>query len=119
MKAKLFLVKPSAPRAARKVAPPTDRFGIAPPSGRAFDEHRAALLGELAPQGALRMAYFERLVHASWILLQCRELETEILAGGLEAIEDDVNARTLDYLGRRTAAAEQVYSRALKGLLAR
>jgi hypothetical protein len=114
MKSRLFLVKPRP-----KPPKPVDEFGVGPERQRAFDDHRAALLQELSPQGALEMAYFDRLVHASWILERCRVLEAEILARGLEAVQDDESARTLDYLQRRATAAHSVYSRALKGLLSR
>ena len=114
MKAKLFLVKPPV-----KTAQPADEFAVGPDQQTAYDDPRAALLEDLVPQGALHMEYFERLVHASWILERCRILEAGILARGLDAFRDDAGAKTLDYLHRRAAAAERVYSRALQGLLAR
>jgi hypothetical protein len=98
MKAKLFLVRK-------------------PADGQtAYEDHRAALLADLAPQGVLQMVDFERLAHSSWILRSCRIREAEILARGAEAFRDDNSARTLDYLHRRAQAAERVYYRALKGL---
>jgi hypothetical protein len=101
MKAKLFLVKkPADPQTA-------------------YEDHRAALLADLAPQGPLQMADFERLVHSSWIMRSCRIREAEILARGAEVFRNGNSARTLDYLHRRAQAAERVYYRALKGLQVR
>jgi hypothetical protein len=95
----------------------------------AFEASEAALLTDLAPQGALQTVLAQRVVAASWRLARAERLETELfcqnmLAGhglGLALIRDGNGARSFDTLLRyRGGSLAELWRalRTLKGLQA-
>jgi hypothetical protein len=94
------------------------KFLVPPDQQAEFDELHQALRDEIAPDGALEQITFNQLLHAAWKAQAIARMEEEILLGGLEAIQDEQTARTLDRLTRYAAAAGRAYARALKELRA-
>jgi hypothetical protein len=92
----------------------------------AFDAFEAALLAELAPQGALQTVLAQRIVAASWRLARAERLEAELfcqnmLAGhglGLALIRDGNGARSFDTLLRYRGASLAELWRSLRTLKA-
>jgi hypothetical protein len=91
---------------------------VRPDQQAEFDELHQALRDEIAPEGALEQFSFNQLLHAAWKAQSIARMEEEILLGGLEAIQDQQTAQTLDRLQRYAAAADRAYYRALKELRA-
>ena len=77
-----------------------------------FEQLRADLLAELAPQGAVETVTFNDLLHAAWNLERFRRLEAERTAD----LEDEAACSFLERLGRYQARAQRAYYRALKEL---
>jgi hypothetical protein len=95
----------------------------------AFEAFEAALLEELAPEGALQAVLAQRVVAASWRLARTERLEAELFAQnmldgrglGLALIRDCNNARAFDTLLRyRGGTLAELWRalRTLKGLQA-
>ena len=92
----------------------------------AFEAFEAALLEELAPEGALQAVLAQRVVAASWRLARAERLEAELfarnmLAGhglGLALIRDCNNARAFDTLLRYRGGTLAELWRALRTLKA-
>ena len=95
----------------------------------AFEAFEAALLEELAPEGALQAVLAQRVVAASWRLARAERLEAELFAQnmldgrglGLALIRDCNNARAFDTLLRyRGGTLAELWRalRTLKGLQA-
>jgi hypothetical protein len=92
----------------------------------AFEAFEAALLAELAPEGALQAVLAQRVVAASWRLARAERLEAELfaqnmLAGhglGLALIRDCNNARAFDTLLRYRGGTLAELWRALRTLKA-
>jgi hypothetical protein len=91
----------------------------------AFAAFEAALLEELAPQGALQSVLAQRIVAASWRLARSERLEAELFARmmdggsmGLALIRDSNGARSFDTLLRYRGTALAELWRALRTLKA-
>jgi hypothetical protein len=96
----------------------------------AFEAFEAALLEELAPQGALQAVLAQRVVAASWRLARSERLEAELfvearldggspgLALGLALIRDGNGARAFETLLRYRGSANAELWRALRTLKA-
>jgi hypothetical protein len=96
----------------------------------AFDAFEAALLAELAPQGALQAVLAQRIVAASWRLARAERIEAELfvearldggtpaLALGLALIRDGNGARAFETLLRYRGSANAELWRALRTLKA-
>jgi hypothetical protein len=91
----------------------------------AFAAFEAALLDELAPQGALQSVLAQRVVAASWRLARSERLEAELFARmmeggsmGLALIRDGNGARSFDTLLRYRGATLAELWRALRTLKA-
>jgi hypothetical protein len=92
----------------------------------AFDAFAAALLADLAPQGALQTVLAQRVVAASWRLARAERLEAELfaqnmLAGhglGLALIRDGNGARAFDTLLRYRGGSLAELWRSLRTLKA-
>jgi hypothetical protein len=91
----------------------------------AFAAFEAALLEELAPQGALQSVLAQRVVAASWRLARSEQLEAELFARmmeggsmGLALIRDSNGARSFDTLLRYRGGTLAELWRALRTLKA-
>jgi hypothetical protein len=92
----------------------------------AFEAFEAALLEELAPEGALQAVLAQRIVAASWRLARAERLEAELFAQnmldgrglGLALIRDCNNARAFDTLLRYRGGTLAELWRALRTLKA-
>jgi hypothetical protein len=91
----------------------------------AFAAFEAALLEELAPQGALQLVLAQRVVAASWRLARSERLEAELFARmmeggsmGLALIRDGNGARSFDTLLRYRGGTLAELWRALRTLKA-
>jgi hypothetical protein len=88
----------------------------------AFAAFEAALIEELAPEGALQTVLAQRVVAASWRLARSERIEAELfaeqwLAGaslGLALTRDGNGARAFDTLLRYRGAAQAEFSRTLR-----
>jgi hypothetical protein len=81
-----------------------------------FETHRASLLKECAPEGALEMIVFNEALHQSWNLERYRRIETENSTGTAEDFTDPQKAAFLDRLSRYQARAQRALYRALAEL---
>jgi hypothetical protein len=96
----------------------------------AFEAFEAALLAELAPEGALQAVLAQRVVAASWRLARAERIEAQLfvearldggspgLALGLALIRDGNGARAFDTLLRYRGSANAELWRALRTLKA-
>jgi hypothetical protein len=94
-----------------------------------FAALEAALLAELAPEGALQTLLAGRIARAAWRLQRADQIEAELFAHemhdlfgkadlGLALIRDGNGARAFDTLLRYRGAAQAEFSRALRTLKA-
>jgi hypothetical protein len=83
-----------------------------------FDELEAALLDELAPQGAIEIVTFRELLHAAWNLERFRRLEVDYCAQEpvTDAKDADFADKTYDRISRYQSRAQRAYYRALAEL---
>ena len=94
--------------------------------GAAFAAHEAALLDELAPQGALQTVLAQRIVAATWRLARAERLEVELFAEnglpdgslGLALMRDGRRAGAFHTLVRYRGGAVAEFWRALRTLQA-
>ncbi len=92
----------------------------------AFDALEAALMAELAPQGALQAVLVRRIVAATWRLERAERIEAEVFAQnihgttsfGLAMIRDSNGPRAFDTLLRYRGSTLAEFSRALRTLKA-
>jgi hypothetical protein len=91
----------------------------------AFAELEAALMEELAPEGALQSVLAQRVVAAAWRLARAERIEAQLFARmmeggnmGLALIRDGHNARAFDTLLRYRGTALAELWRALRTLKA-
>ena len=96
---------------ARKLSLPPDEQGH-------YEELREALRHELTPEGSMEILAFDQLVREAWKLQSIQAMEDRLLFQGLESVQEEETARTLDRLNRYQAAAGRAYYRALKELRA-
>jgi hypothetical protein len=98
-------------------------------SPEAFAAFEAALVDDLAPEGALQMLLAGRIARAAWRLERAERIEAELFARqmdgpfgdgdlGLALIRDGNGARAFDTLLRYRGAAQAEFSRALRILKA-
>jgi hypothetical protein len=95
-------------------------------SQAAFAAFEAALLADLAPQGALQTLLAGRIARAAWRLERAERIETELFARGMHGdgdlglalIRDGNGARAFETLLRYRGAAQAEFSRALRTLQA-
>ena len=98
-------------------------------SAQAFAAFEAALIDDLAPQGALQTLLAGRIARAAWRLERAERIEAELFARemdgpfgggdlGLALIRDGNGARAFDTLLRYRGAAQAEFSRALRLLKA-
>jgi hypothetical protein len=98
-------------------------------SAEAFAAFEAALVADLAPQGALQTLIAGRIARAAWRLERAERIEAELFARqmdgpfgdgdlGLALIRDGNGARAFDTLLRYRGAAQAEFSRALRLLKA-
>jgi hypothetical protein len=94
---------------------------------RAYEAHEAALVAELAPEGALQTLFVRRVVAAAWRLERAERMEVELFENqrhperedlGLALIRDANGARAFPILLRYRGAAEAGLWRALRALKA-
>ena len=98
-------------------------------SAQAFAAFEAALIDDLAPQGALQTLLAGRIARAAWRLERAERIEAELFARemdgpfgggdlGLALIRDGNGARAFDTLLRYRGATQAEFSRALRLLKA-
>jgi hypothetical protein len=96
---------------------------------KTFAAFEAALIGDLAPVGALQMLLAGRIARAAWRLERAERIEGELFARQMDSpfgdgdlgralIRDGNGARAFDMLLRYRAAAQAEFSRALRLLKA-
>ena len=102
---------------------------VAGESAEAFAAFEAALLDDLAPEGALQTLLAGRIARAAWRLERAERIEAELFARemdgpfgggdlGLALIRDGNGARAFDTLLRYRGAAQAEFARALRMLKA-
>jgi hypothetical protein len=102
---------------------------VAGESAEAFAAFEAALLDDLAPQGALQTLLAGRIARAAWRLERAERIEAELFARQMKGLYDDGDlghalirdgngARAFDVLLRYRGAAQAELSRALRTLKA-
>jgi hypothetical protein len=105
------------------------KFLVGDEDPREFAALEAALIGELAPEGALQGLLAGRIVRAAWRLARADQIEGELFAHqmegpfgdgdlGLALIRDGNGARAFDTLLRYRASARAEFSRTLSTLKA-
>ena len=81
-----------------------------------YEIHRASLLAELDPAGAIEQDLFKNFLDASWRLIRIQRMEDEIFQNGPNPLDDPETAKKLDRLFRYRAGAERSYVRFRKEL---
>jgi hypothetical protein len=78
-----------------------------------FEEFEAALIKDIAPEGALETTLFNQLLHAAWNLRRARIMEAALSRTG-DPLADEELARKLERLARHQARLERSFQRALR-----
>ena len=94
------------------------KLHLPPDQQEQYNQFRAALQEELAPQGPMEILAFDQLVREAWKLQSIQSMEDRLLSSGLESVREEETAKTLDRLNRYQAAASRAYYRALQELRA-
>ena len=94
------------------------KLHLPPDQQEQYNQFRAALQEELAPQGPMEILAFDQLVREAWKLQSIQAMEDRLLSSGLESVREEETAKTLDRLNRYQAAASRAYYRALQELRA-
>jgi hypothetical protein len=85
------------------------RIYVRPEEQQTFDQFEAGLKAELKPQGPSQTHHFNLILHASWNLLRCLELENQLLEAG--NVDDDETARKMDRIYRYRKMHESTHRR--------